>query len=92
MENDKQNLITRVITYLVIFLGVLFTLIVMSDDNPKEINPEQIKVAAFNNDQFEFEKDEKGRFIKDKFGLNATDKIDIDINVRLPVKSKKCSV
>ena len=31
-------------------------------------------------------------FIKDKFGLNATDKIDIDINVRLPVKSKKCSV
>ena len=92
MENDKQNLITRVITYLVIFLGVLFTLIVMSDDNPKEMNPEQIKVAAFNNDQFEFEKDEKGRFIKDKFGLNATDKIDIDINVRLPVKSKKCSV
>ena len=68
MENDKQNLITRVITYLVIFLGVLFTLIVMSDDNPKEMNPEQIKVAAFNNDQFEFEKDEKGRFIKDKFG------------------------
>ena len=60
MENDKQNLITRVITYLVIFLGVLFTLIVMSDDNPKEMNPEQIKVAAFNNDQFEFEKDEKG--------------------------------
>ena len=56
------------------------------------MNPEQIKVAAFNNDQFEFEKDEKGRFIKDKFGLNATDKIDIDINVRLPVKSKKCSV
>ena len=52
MENDKQNLITRVITYLVIFLGVLFTLIVMSDDNPKEMNPEQIKVAAFNNDQF----------------------------------------
>ena len=31
-------------------------------------------------------------FIKDKFGLNATDKIDIDIKVRLPVKSKKCSV
>ena len=31
-------------------------------------------------------------FIKDKFGLKATDKIDIDINVRLPVKSKKCSV
>ena len=30
--------------------------------------------------------------IKNKFGLNATDKIDIDINVRLPVKSKKCSV
>ena len=68
MENDKQNLVTRIITYLVIFLGVLFTLIVMSDDNPKEMNPEQIKVAAFNNDQFEFEKDDKGRFIKDKFG------------------------
>ena len=32
------------------------------------MNPEQIKVAAFNNDQFEFEKDDKGRFIKDKFG------------------------
>ena len=31
-------------------------------------------------------------FIKDKFGLNATDNIDIDMNVRLPVKSKKCSV
>jgi hypothetical protein len=31
-------------------------------------------------------------FIKDKFGLKATDKIDIDIKVKLPVKSKKCSV
>ena len=78
MENDKQNLITRVITYLVIFLGVLFTLIVMSDDNPKEINPEQIKVAAFNNDQFEFEKDEKGRFIKDKFGNYTYKDLDND--------------
>ncbi|MEC8286341.1 MAG: hypothetical protein VXZ79_02235 [Bacteroidota bacterium] len=78
MENDKQNLITRVITYLVIFLGVLFTLIVMSDDNPKEMNPEQIKVAAFNNDQFEFEKDEKGRFIKDKFGNYSYKDLDND--------------
>ena len=78
MENDKQNLITRVITYLVIFLGVLFTLIVMSDDNPKEMNPEQIKVAAFNNDQFEFEKDEKGRFIKDKFGNYTYKDLDND--------------
>ena len=78
MENDKQNLITRVITYLVIFLGVLFTLIVMSDDNPKEMNPEQIKVAAFNNDQFEFEKDEKGRFIKDKFGNYTYKDLDSD--------------
>ena len=78
MENDKQNLITRVITYLVIFLGVLFTLIVMSDDNPKEMNPEQIKVAAFNNDQFEFEKDEKGRFIKDKFGNYTYKNLDND--------------
>ena len=68
MEKNRQNLITKIITYLVIFLGVLFTLIVMTDDNPKEMNPEQIKVAAFNNDQFEFEKDDKGRFIKDKFG------------------------
>ncbi|MEE3097061.1 MAG: hypothetical protein VX312_00300 [Bacteroidota bacterium] len=78
MENDKQNLITRVITYLVVFLGVLFTLIVMSDDNPKEMNPEQIKVAAFNNDQFEFEKDEKGRFIKDKFGNYTYKDLDND--------------
>ena len=78
MENDKQNLITRVITYLVIFLGVLFTLIVLSDDNPKELNPEQIKVAAFNNDQFEFEKDEKGRFIKDKFGNYTYKDLDND--------------
>ena len=78
MENDKQNLITRIITYLVIFLGVLFTLIVMSDDNPKEMNPEQIKVAAFNNDQFEFEKDEKGRFIKDKFGNYTYKDLDSD--------------
>ena len=78
MENDKQNLITRVITYLVIFLGVLFTLIVMSDDNPKEMNPEQIKVAAFNNDQFEFEKDGKGRFIKDKFGNYTYKDLDND--------------
>lgn len=78
MENDKQNLITRVIIYLVIFLGVLFTLIVMSDDNPKEMNPEQIKVAAFNNDQFEFEKDEKGRFIKDKFGNYTYKDLDND--------------
>ena len=78
MENDKQNLITRVITYLVIFLGVLFTFIVMSDDNPKEMNPEQIKVAAFNNDQFEFEKDEKGRFIKDKFGNYTYKDLDND--------------
>lgn len=78
MENDKQNLITRVITYLVIFLGVLFTLIVMSDDNPKEMNPEQIKVAAFNNDQFEFEKDEMGRFIKDKFGNYTYKDLDND--------------
>ena len=78
MENDKQNLITRVITYLVILLGVLFTLIVMSDDNPKEMNPEQIKVAAFNNDQFEFEKDEKGRFIKDKFGNYTYKDLDND--------------
>ena len=78
MENDKQNLVTKVITYLVIFLGVLFTLIVMSDDNPKEMNPEQIKVAAFNNDQFEFEKDEKGRFIKDKFGNYTYKDLDND--------------
>ena len=78
MENNKQNLVTRVITYLVIFLGVLFTLIVMSDDNPKEMNPEQIKVAAFNNDQFEFEKDEKGRFIKDKFGNYTYKDLDND--------------
>ena len=78
MENDKQNLITRVITYLVIFLGVLFTLIVMSDDNPNVLNPEQIKVAAFNNDQFEFEKDEKGRFIKDKFGNYTYKDLDND--------------
>ncbi|MEC8616802.1 MAG: hypothetical protein VXY28_03790 [Bacteroidota bacterium] len=78
MENDKQNLVTRIITYLVIFLGVLFTLIVMSDDNPKEMNPEQIKVAAFNNDQFEFEKDDKGRFIKDKFGNYTYKDLDND--------------
>ena len=45
MENNRQNLITKIITYLVIFLGVLFTLIVMTDDNPKEMNPERIKVA-----------------------------------------------
>lgn len=30
--------------------------------------------------------------INDKFGLKATDKIEIDIKVKLPVKSKKCSV
>ena len=78
MENNRQNLITKIITYLVIFLGVLFTLIVMTDDNPKEMNPEQIKVAAFNNDQFEFEKDDKGRFIKDKFGNYTYTDLDND--------------
>ena len=50
----------------------------MSDDNPKEMNPEQIKVAAFNNDQFEFEKDDKGRFIKDKFGNYTYKDLDND--------------
>ena len=41
-----ENLITKSITYLVVFLGVLFTLWVMNDDNPAEMSYEQQKQWA----------------------------------------------
>ena len=38
MENNKQNLITKIVTYSIVFLGILFTVWVMNDDNPAEMS------------------------------------------------------
>ena len=46
MENNKQNLITKIVTYSIIFLGILFTVWVMQDDNPAEMSYEQQKQWA----------------------------------------------
>tara|TARA_B100000965_G_C19323606_1_gene639782 strand:- start:45 stop:644 length:600 start_codon:yes stop_codon:yes gene_type:complete len=46
MENNKQNLITKIVTYSIVFLGILFTLWVMNDDNPAEMSYEQQKQWA----------------------------------------------
>ncbi|MCH1611817.1 MAG: hypothetical protein L7S72_00845 [Flavobacteriales bacterium] len=46
MENNKQNLITKIVTYSIAFLGILFTVWVMNDDNPAEMSYEQQKQWA----------------------------------------------
>ena len=46
MENNKQNLITKIVTYSIVFLGILFTVWVMNDDNPAEMSYEQQKQWA----------------------------------------------
>ena len=46
MENNKQNLITKIITYSIVFFGILFTVWVMLDDNPSEMSYEQQKQWA----------------------------------------------
>ena len=46
MENNKQNLITKIVTYSIVFFGILFTVWVMRDDNPSEISYEQQKQWA----------------------------------------------
>ena len=46
MENNKQNLITKIVTYLIVFFGILFTVWVMLDDNPSEMSYEQQKQWA----------------------------------------------
>ena len=48
MENNKQNLITKIITYSIVFFGILFTVWVMRDDNPSEMSYEQQKQWAIN--------------------------------------------
>ena len=46
MEDKTQGLITKITTYTIVFLGVLFTLWVMNDDNPAEMSYEQQKQWA----------------------------------------------
>jgi heme/copper-type cytochrome/quinol oxidase subunit 4 len=46
MDNKTQNLVTKVTTYAIVFLGVLFTVWVMNDDNPTEMSYEQQKQWA----------------------------------------------
>jgi len=46
MENNKQNLITKIVTYSIVFFGILFTVWVMQDDNPSEMSYEQQKQWA----------------------------------------------
>ena len=46
MENNKQNLITKIVTYSIVFFGILFTVWVMRDDNPAEMSYEQQKQWA----------------------------------------------
>ena len=46
MENNKQNLITKIVTYSIVFFGILFTVWVMNDDNPAEMSYEQQKQWA----------------------------------------------
>jgi heme/copper-type cytochrome/quinol oxidase subunit 4 len=46
MENKTQNLVNKIVTYSIVFLGVLFTIWVMRDDNPAETSYEQQKQWA----------------------------------------------
>jgi hypothetical protein len=46
MENKTQSLVTKIVTYTIVFLGVLFTIWVMGDDNPAEMSYEQQKQWA----------------------------------------------
>ena len=46
MENNKQNFITKIVTYSIVFFGILFTVWVMRDDNPSEMSYEQQKQWA----------------------------------------------
>ena len=41
MDTKVQNIVLKSITALIIFLGVLFTVWVMGDDNPAEMSYEQ---------------------------------------------------
>ena len=41
MDTKTQNIVLKSITALIIFLGVLFTVMVMGDDNPAEMSYEQ---------------------------------------------------
>ncbi len=41
METKTQNLVIKIVVALIIFFGVLFTIFVMGDDNPKELSYEQ---------------------------------------------------
>ena len=43
MENNNQTLITKIVTYAIVFFGILFTIWVMNDDNPSEMSYEQQK-------------------------------------------------
>lgn len=46
MENKTQNLVNKIVTYSIVFFGVLFTIWVMRDDNPAEMSYEQQKQWA----------------------------------------------
>ena len=46
MDNNTQNLITKILTYSIVFFGILFTVWVMRDDNPSEMSYEQQKQWA----------------------------------------------
>ena len=48
METKTQNLVIKILIGLIIFLGVLFTIWVMGDDNPKELSYEQQRQWAIN--------------------------------------------
>lgn len=46
MDNNTQNLVTKIVTYSIVFFGILFTIWVMRDDNPSEMSYEQQKQWA----------------------------------------------
>ena len=46
MENNKQDLITKIVTYSIVFFGILSTIWVMKDDNPSEMSYDQQKQWA----------------------------------------------
>jgi len=46
MENKTINLVNKIVTYSIVFFGVLFTIWVMNDDNPAEMSYEQQKQWA----------------------------------------------
>jgi hypothetical protein len=48
METKTQSLVIKILTGLIIFLGVIFTIWVMGDDNPKELSYDQQRQWAIN--------------------------------------------